>query len=47
MKMPNEVKSNVAAMDKIKPGKEGKFVWFQNFSVKQIRHKCVKISDKR
>jgi len=43
--MPNEVKSNVAATDKIKPGNDGNFVRFQNFSVKKIRHKFVKISD--
>jgi hypothetical protein len=29
--MPNEVKSNVAAIDKIKPGNDGNFAWFQNF----------------
>jgi hypothetical protein len=45
--MPNEVKSNVEAIDKIKPGKEGNFLRFQNFSVKQIRHKFVKMSGKR
>ena len=45
--MPNEVKSKVAATDKIKPGNEGTFLCFQNFSLKQIRHKFVKISDKR
>jgi len=33
-KMPNEVKSNVAAIDKIKTGNDGKFARFQNFSVK-------------
>ena len=46
-KTPNEVKSNVAAIDLIKPGKDGNFIWFQNFSLNQIRHKFVKISDKR
>jgi len=45
--MPNEVKSNVAANDKIKPGNDWNFVRFQNFNVKQIRRKFVKISDKR
>ena len=45
--MPNEVKSNVAAIDKIKTGNDGKFARFQNFSVKQVRHNFLKISDKR
>jgi hypothetical protein len=44
--MPNEIKSSVAAIDKIKAGNDGNFVWFQNFNVKQIRHKFVEISDK-
>jgi hypothetical protein len=46
-KMPSEVKSNVAAIDKIKPGNDGNFIWFQNFRLNKIRHKFVKISDKR
>lgn len=46
-KMSNEVKCNVAAIDKIKPGNDGNFVWFQNFSVKQVTHKFVNTSDKR
>jgi len=46
-KMPNEIKSNVVAIDKMKPENDGNFLRFQNFSLQHIRHKFVKASDKR